>query len=280
MIKYAGVVVLYNPDEQVLDNISSYIKYLDRLYLIDNSEEYGFEFGDRVQKKFLDGNFEYINMKGNKGIASALNIGIEKASRDGFNWILTMDQDSAFSTNIIAVYDKYLQKYDCENVAILSPYYKTGRNEERVQGEFEQVYWTMQSANLINLNIFSRLGGFREEYFIDCVDYEYCLRVKQLGYRIIRCNNAILIHSPAITHQIKIGTKVLKYGVAPPLRIYYQVRNALYMFSEYKNVKSIGIVIIKLMKIILLFGEKRKYLRYFTRAIADYRAGITGKASF
>ena len=36
-MKLAGVVVLYNPDQKVLDNISSYIDELDVLYLVDNS---------------------------------------------------------------------------------------------------------------------------------------------------------------------------------------------------------------------------------------------------
>ena len=38
-IKLAGVVVLYNPDDNYIDNINSYINDIDLLYIIDNSEK-------------------------------------------------------------------------------------------------------------------------------------------------------------------------------------------------------------------------------------------------
>ena len=36
-VKIAGVVVLYNPDDNVRTNIDSYINELDILYVVDNS---------------------------------------------------------------------------------------------------------------------------------------------------------------------------------------------------------------------------------------------------
>lgn len=43
----------------------------------------------------------------------------------------------------------------------------------------------MQSANLVNVEVYKKLGKYREEYFIDCVDYEYCLRARENQYSII-----------------------------------------------------------------------------------------------
>lgn len=37
-LSIAGVVILYNPDESVYKNISSYAPYIQKLYIIDNSE--------------------------------------------------------------------------------------------------------------------------------------------------------------------------------------------------------------------------------------------------
>ena len=39
-MKIAGVVVLYHPEISVWDNISSYIEDIDKLYILDNSEQY------------------------------------------------------------------------------------------------------------------------------------------------------------------------------------------------------------------------------------------------
>lgn len=275
MNRYAGAVVLYNPTEEVFENINTYIAYLEKLYIVDNSDNTNINVESVLDDKLVCDRYEYINLSENKGIAVALNMGISKAIEDKFSWILTMDQDSYFANNIIQVYDDFLMsnKYDGNEIAILAPHYKTDRHEESCDREIKEVYWTMQSANLINTDIVKELGGLEENYFIDCVDYEFCLRVKKRGYKIIRCNNAILVHAPAMT-QKKWG---LSYGVASPTRIYYQVRNAMYMFRKYKNIRSLLIVMIKLVKILVLFNNKKEYFRKVKKAIFDYKHGITGK---
>jgi len=37
-MKIAGVIVLYNPNEEVIDNIKSYLEDIEILYAVDNSE--------------------------------------------------------------------------------------------------------------------------------------------------------------------------------------------------------------------------------------------------
>ena len=37
-MKLAGILVLYQPTEENINNIYTYIKLLDKLYVIDNSE--------------------------------------------------------------------------------------------------------------------------------------------------------------------------------------------------------------------------------------------------
>ena len=38
-MKFAGVVVLYNPSKKINDNIQSYIKGIEKLYIVDNSSK-------------------------------------------------------------------------------------------------------------------------------------------------------------------------------------------------------------------------------------------------
>ena len=44
---------------------------------------------------------EVIFNEENLGIATALNIGVKEGLRQGYNWILTMDQDSKCSKDIV-----------------------------------------------------------------------------------------------------------------------------------------------------------------------------------
>lgn len=38
-MKLAGVVILYHPDENIVENINSYITDIDFLYIVDNSDD-------------------------------------------------------------------------------------------------------------------------------------------------------------------------------------------------------------------------------------------------
>ena len=42
MNKVAGIVTIYNPGEDIIHNIESYLHQIDKLYLIDNSEQENF----------------------------------------------------------------------------------------------------------------------------------------------------------------------------------------------------------------------------------------------
>lgn len=276
-LKFAGVVVVYNPDKSVIDNIKTYIGELEKLYIVDNTEKNNSDFKNELSADLKSYCYEYILLGKNMGLGRALNIGIKKAEKEQYSWILTMDQDSNFQNNIMLLYKNYIEKNDIAKIALLSPQYSTERNKIKINSEVEEMYWTMQSASLFNIDIIKEIGYFREDFFIDCIDYEYCLRAREHGYKILRCNEAILNHTPAETKKIKIFGHFLKYGYAPPLRIYYQVRNAMFMYSEYKNIKSINIILIKLLKIILLFDNKKKYFHYFFKAISDYKNGKLGK---
>ncbi|CEG11117.1 Glycosyl transferase family 2 (fragment) [groundwater metagenome] len=67
-MKIAGVVVLYNSDETVIECIKSYIDEIEVLYLIDNSETKNDELLIKIKsfKKIV-----YIDNKGNQGISMA-----------------------------------------------------------------------------------------------------------------------------------------------------------------------------------------------------------------
>ena len=66
----AGVVILYNPDENVINNIKSYLEELDCLYVFDNTETANEILVEKI--KCLP-RVRYISFCENKGISFALN---------------------------------------------------------------------------------------------------------------------------------------------------------------------------------------------------------------
>jgi rhamnosyltransferase len=66
-MKIDGMVVLYNPDNttELIDNINSYIKYVDRLYIVDNSDVKNENLIKNVLS--ISDKCVYVNNNGNQG---------------------------------------------------------------------------------------------------------------------------------------------------------------------------------------------------------------------
>lgn len=221
--KVAAVVVLYNPEASFLNNIASYIDQVDILFAIDNSdnnEKYIINIANKNK-------IHHIYLKHNTGIANALNIGAEIAIKHGYNYLLTMDQDSTATTGMV---ETLLSPFSSnEKIGITSPFHL--RDIDVCPANpipHEDVLTTMTSGNILSLEAYRAVGPFMNELFIDFVDHEYCLRLQTNGYKIIQCNQAILHH--------KIGTNIKKYTFfnknivisnQSHIRHYYITRNRL-----------------------------------------------------
>ena len=265
-MKIAGVVVLYNYNEEIINNIKTYSKYCTKIYGIDNSDKLNNNIKNEIVKIQ---NFEYINLKRNRGIAKALNVGLQKAKEDNFEWVLTMDQDSFFSDNLISYYKKLIEKQESNKIAIISPVYKIDRKKTKQYLGYKKIKYTMQSANLMNVRIWNEIGKFKEDFFIDVVDYEYCYRCIKNNYEIYQCGKALLNHKPGETKEKKILWLNYKYGYCSPERIYYQSRNLLWTAKKYHSINMYLILIMKLGKIILLFNNKKEFLKMYRRGVRD-----------
>ena len=267
--KIAGIVVTYNIDKDtLLKNIDTYINYIDLLIIIDNSD-----IKTKISQIF-ENRIKYISMNGNQGIAKALNTGIEYAISKDYEYVLTMDQDSKFNNNLIDEYKKYYSK----DIIIYAPKYIIDRKKtKKYKTNTIELYWTMTSGNLLNLELYKKVGKFKEDFFIDGVDYEYCLRAKKYKCRMIQCNKAELKHNPGITKEKKILFWNYKYGYMNPIRLYYQVRNFYWIQKEYKCFAATKILIIRLLKIILLFDNKKKFFLVYKRGKSDFKNGKFGK---
>lgn len=233
--KLAGVVILYNPESHnTLENILSYSAGLSKLYILDNSEQQNSEW-DSLSKK-IGSHVEYINYGCNEGISKRLNTAAHKAIHDGFDYLLTMDQDSSFPEG---AFDKFLS--EIENCSI-NKVAQFGVNSDPVHLKESNTPLVIDSlitsGTVLDLAIFKIVGNFDEKLFIDFVDVEYSLRCNYKGYINIMFLNIILNHSIGYK---KMGRSFKNFKKTPrilhaPLRAYYIVRNGLYLLFKVKHV--------------------------------------------
>jgi rhamnosyltransferase len=224
--KIDAVVVLYNPDESIIENIQSY-QQVNKIYAIDNSEKYD----DNLIKKLKQfKNLVYINNNGNKGIANALNVGAKLAIENGVDWLLTMDQDSKFAEDGLKNLQKCLSKLlkNNTNIGLVSPSHK-----KAISSSIQKELVVMTSGNLMNLKAYLDVEGFEEKLFIDAVDYDFCLKLNLRKYEVLQCNDAILHHQLGESKSFDIFGKKITSFTHSPIRRYYMARNALYLWRKY-----------------------------------------------
>jgi len=227
--KIAAAVVLFRPPESVIQNIETYRCDVGVLYVFDNSPWFRSDFAEAFRKL---GNVKYLTKGINIGIAAALNIAAHRARDEGYHYLLTMDQDSAASDEMLA------RMFDCidddETIGLITPFHQD-RNAPKLipENKCEPLTVAMSSGSLLNLQAHNAVGGFTEKLFIDYVDTEYCLRLKLQGFRVIRSNKAILTHSLGnFTVRKFFGRTVYPYNHSP-IRLYYQSRNRFYLRRLY-----------------------------------------------
>lgn len=279
-----GVVVLYNPDfENIIKNINSYVSKLDKLLIVDNSESFDekisnfFKYQDSVCYKYLEEN---------KGIAYALNRGIDYAKEHNANWLLTMDQDSSFSNDNFYKFINFIKvKSNSYNDGVIfSPLHKVPYLIKE-QG-ITKVRSVMTSGNIINMKLIDKIGYFDEDLFIDSVDHEYCYRINKKGYSVYRINNIELEHNLGELVVKEIFGKKLFVTNHNYIRRYYITRNLLYVVESYSNSKlgfirfAVENLFWSFLTIVLYEKDKSLKLKSMRLGLLDYKRGKLGKKVF
>ena len=181
-MKLLSVIVTYYPNATVLHRgISSFIDGVDRLLIWDNTPE----------KDFLNNdNFDYLTREKitlwgngkNQGIGYALNQAARHAAENGYDYLLTMDQDSYFDDNSFALLKQAASVADSHTAGI-APYVYIKNLSEKPDAsalkEKKETFNVITSGTLYNVRVLEKYGFFAEDLFIDAIDTEYNLRIKQ-----------------------------------------------------------------------------------------------------
>ncbi|MCK5665528.1 MAG: glycosyltransferase family 2 protein [Thiotrichaceae bacterium] len=296
MLNISGVVVLYHPDVSVVSNIQSYIDYIDRLYVVDNSTVVNAKIVAQIKN---NNKCVYVNDNENLGLALALNVGAEMAMADAAEWLLTMDQDSRFEEGALLQMIQWLnEQAEAEvgagiyvyikgvtNIGIISPVHNTARSSENVSDDVVEATLAMTSGNLLNLAAFKTIGPFREDFFIDYIDFEYCLRLNNAGYKILIYGKGVLQHRLGEPEQVRFLWFDVLYMNHNRVRRYYITRNRLKIIKEYWRtqpvycLKDVKYFISSWLKIVCLDENAVAKQKAILLGIKHFFQGKSGKLS-
>jgi rhamnosyltransferase len=280
-MKLAACVILYHPDELVSNNITSYLKQIDKIYILDNSEHQAFNIQSlsAFQSKII-----FIHNRKNEGIAQRLNQACELAIEDGFDFLLTMDQDSYFDEASIINYLNCIDAFtDKPMVSMFGINYEQQPADTNCTYKKNTVLIT--SGSMVNLNSYKTIGSFDENLFIDFVDTEYCFRSMKKGYELVEFPNIFMHHSIGkMTQQRSLkNLKSSKRSIHSAIRLYYMARNLFYLNKKYKDQFTEQLrlhkkdLLNRIKNKLFYHSNRYKTLQYLVKAFIDYKSNKMGK---
>lgn len=290
-----AVVITYYPDSKIYIRIQRLLSQFAKIIIVDNGSG-GSGFGKTLSLYENNKQIHFIKNSKNLGIAKALNQGVLHAMKAGFEWIALFDQDSFLDKDAIDGLKYTIKAHpDIRNIMIIGcnlvpPNSKVGLIKESYNSSlWKETDQVITSGSVISAKAFETVGRYIEPLFIDYVDIEYSLRVKNHGYKIIVALNAHLYHEVGNQSDKKLFNRRIHPTQHPPLRRYYQFRNSILLFKMYYNknpewIKKNAIVLLKMLTTIILF-EKNKFSKMLYIAKGIYhgiqnRAGKVGERRF
>lgn len=287
MCKVAAIIVSYNPDSNLFDSINLLLNQVEKVIIVDNGSK---EKYVKYIKSINEDKIEIILNKENLGIATALNIGVRKALENGYEWILTMDQDSKASPDMVKkmfnVYNS-INREERKDILSIFPNFVDERiqsiEENSNMNSYEYVDADITSGNLLRKEVFEEVGFFDDSLFIDLVDTDFCMRLNEKGIKMIKIRDAVLYHSLGESKTIKGILGSFNTSNHSALRRYYMTRNRFYIWEKYKGLNSFTLnrdkKLFKKEFVKIILGEKDKVnkIKMVLRGYKDYKKGIKGK---
>jgi len=243
--KTAAVVVGYHPDKAVLSRLLLALAgQVDTLILVDNGGSG--EVNESEEIRNLD--LIYIDLKENKGLGAALNIGFKAAVERGAEYVALFDQDSApppsLVPDLLASHHRLADLgIDC---AAVGPVFYDRREEVKtyfpfyreVDGEITSLYPATATDRLVPTDVLITSGmlvraqvwqegyAFDEGLFVDYTDTEWCFRVRHQGRALFGNLDVEMGHAPSDAPPARLaGLSFFRYS---PLRRYYYFRNTVF----------------------------------------------------
>ena len=282
-----AVMVVYNSDSTLEENIRALLNEVAKLIVVDNFSEPA----SRAMIVELAGacNFEVIWNKENVGLAAGLNAGIRRAlADDHYEWITTFDQDSRVTPGFReAMFAAYQACPFREKVALIVPRHvlsqeHPGKIPIQDGPRFREVSVALQSGSFFSRSVLKDVGLFDERFFIDYVDFEFCLRLRKSGFRIIEAVAAPIYHRVGTpTRHNFLGTSCTVFNHSS-VRRYYAARNRLRVYRRYmlSDPRWIGHDMWswfkEIVKLMLFESNRREKLAFMARGAWDALRGRGG----
>jgi len=241
-------IITYNPNiTRLSENITALLSDIQDLLIVDNASSNYDEILQLKDKFDKDNKFFIIRNNRNMGIANALNTALNWADKNGYLWMLTLDQDSVCMPGFV---ENTIPVLSSTNVGIFSPCiedkaaYSTLHEDANLFRHFfrffkeklrSKLLMPITSGAVTNVKAALEVGSFNNDFFIDCVDFDLNLKLMKNGYKIIENKKVLLSHRLGKPFRFKMLGMNFSCTGHNNIRNYYIIRNAFFLFYNHSN---------------------------------------------
>ena len=244
-----AVIITHQPGHELDSMLRSIVNHVGEVIVVDNDSRP--EIRDWLRTLTAETGSTLLLNEQNLGIASGLNQGIRTLADRGFAWAIMLDQDSRPANDMVdQLCQGYSQLANPDRTALLAPRIvdtSTARGAPfltRSWGFFfrrfncsstviNDITTAITSGSILRIAAFIELGGYREDFFIDYVDTEFCLRLQVNNWKLAAICSATLHHKMGARTMTRVGPIQVYPTHHPPLRWYTIGRNRIQMLKTY-----------------------------------------------
>ena len=238
-----------------------------------------------------------VELGHNLGVAVALNRGFELAIQNGFDAVISFDQDSRPAVGMVGQLQNAWHKASLQMSQVgaigpatvdfqsgqemftFAPYNWTRQRFLPSQNKTYVVDHLITSGCLTPCAVWQDVGPMTESLFIDWVDNEWCARARLKGYQLLMDGGIKMDHSIG-----EVSRPLLwrRFHFHAPLRHYYLLRNALLIAKQSKfdpgwRIHHILYALRVIVASLLLGKQKLSRLSYAWRGLVHGLTGRSGK---
>jgi len=241
-----------------------------KIILIDNESQN--DYSDEINK---NEKIYIIKNENNEGFAHANNQGIKYSLKNGFDYVLLLNNDTVITNNLL---DSLIKQSNNLNQKIVQPLilnhdgtkvwnaggtinnffgtFQTHKKDEsfkNFKSYMDFTDWFTGCCVLIKSEVFNDIGYFDERFFAYYEDIDFSIRLKANGYSIAMMNDSYLKHFESASSKSINESE----GNLSPYVHYLNIRNHILLLKKHSILfNAIGASLYQLIKIL-------SYLIYF-----------------
>lgn len=239
-----AVIATYNPTISVIDQVAVLAKSGCQVVIVDDNS--CADGASRILEECSVRGATVLRKQKNAGIGSSLNMGLMYADEIGAGYVVTLDQDTRIPSNYV---NECLAGYKTlasagERVGAVTAGVMNGRERTpRTTSGVPRVAVAMdvmQSGMFFSLAVAHSVGGFRGDFIMDCVDTDFCLKLRKSGYGIYFLDSLSVGHELGHLRDVPLGVFGRAIGRSTVtvsdhsfVRRYYMSRNRAILLNEY-----------------------------------------------